>query len=172
MVLRSPSTIWASTALYHFKFIFWILHKPTSNFHHYGYVGFWLFYLNLATSCEELTHWKRLWCWEGLGAGGEGDDRGWDGWMAYWLDGRESEWTPGVSDGQGGWRAAIHGVAKSQTRLSDWSDLILILCSALSLSSIKSFMFLPNQARTCLLNGENKSSNTELYMSSLSFYYI
>ena len=28
------------------------------------------------TSCEELTHWKRLWCWEGLGAGGEGDNRG------------------------------------------------------------------------------------------------
>ena len=36
----------------------------------------------LATSCEELTHWKRLWCWEGLWAGGEGDNRGWDGWMA------------------------------------------------------------------------------------------
>ena len=36
----------------------------------------------LATSCEELTHWKRLWCWEGVGAGGQGDDRGWDGWMA------------------------------------------------------------------------------------------
>ena len=33
----------------------------------------------LATWCEELTHWKRPWCWEGLGAGGEGDDRGWDG---------------------------------------------------------------------------------------------
>ena len=33
----------------------------------------------LATSCEELAHWKRFWCWEGLGAGGEGDDRGWDG---------------------------------------------------------------------------------------------
>ena len=28
----------------------------------------------LATSCEELTHWKRLWCWEGLGAGGEVHD--------------------------------------------------------------------------------------------------
>ena len=26
--------------------------------------------------CEELTHWKRPWCWEGLGAGGEGDNRG------------------------------------------------------------------------------------------------
>ena len=33
-------------------------------------------------SCEELTHWKRPWCWERLKAGGEGDDRGWDGWMA------------------------------------------------------------------------------------------
>ena len=36
----------------------------------------------LTTWCEEVTHWKRPWCWEGLGAGGEGDDRGWDGWMA------------------------------------------------------------------------------------------
>ena len=36
----------------------------------------------LATSCEELTHWKRPWYWEGLGAGGKGDNRGWDGWMA------------------------------------------------------------------------------------------
>ena len=35
----------------------------------------------LATSCEELTHWKRPWFWEGLGAGREGD-RGWNGWMA------------------------------------------------------------------------------------------
>ena len=36
----------------------------------------------LATSCEELTHWKSPWCWERLRAGGEGDDRGCDGWMA------------------------------------------------------------------------------------------
>ena len=35
----------------------------------------------LATWCEELTHLKRPWCWEKLKAG-EGDDRGWDGWMA------------------------------------------------------------------------------------------
>ena len=33
----------------------------------------------LATWCKELTHWKRPWCWEGLKAGGKGDDRGWDG---------------------------------------------------------------------------------------------
>ena len=36
----------------------------------------------LTTWCKELTHWKRPWCWERLKAGGEGDDRGWDGWMA------------------------------------------------------------------------------------------
>ena len=36
----------------------------------------------LASWCEELTHWKRLWCWERLKAGGEGDNRGQDGWMA------------------------------------------------------------------------------------------
>ena len=36
----------------------------------------------LETWCEELTHWKRPWCWERLKAGREGDNRGWDGWMA------------------------------------------------------------------------------------------
>ena len=36
----------------------------------------------LATWCEEPTHWKRPWYWERLKAGGEGYDRGWDGWMA------------------------------------------------------------------------------------------
>ena len=36
----------------------------------------------LATWCEELTHLKRPWCWERLKTGREGDDRGWDGWMA------------------------------------------------------------------------------------------
>ena len=58
-----------------------------------------------ATSCEELTHWKRPWCWEGLGAGGKGDDRGWDGWMAspiqwklVWVNSGRWWWTgrPGV----------------------------------------------------------------------------
>ena len=36
----------------------------------------------LATWCKELPHWKRPWHWERLRAGGEGDGRGWDGWMA------------------------------------------------------------------------------------------
>jgi len=36
----------------------------------------------LSTWYDELTHWKRPWCWERLKAGGEGDDRGWDGWIS------------------------------------------------------------------------------------------
>ena len=39
----------------------------------------------LATWCEELTHWKWPWFWERLRAGGEGNDRGWDDWMASWT---------------------------------------------------------------------------------------
>ena len=59
----------------------------------------------LATWCEELTHLKRPWCWERLKAGGEGDDRGWDGWMAsptqwtwVWINSGSWWWTgrPGV----------------------------------------------------------------------------
>ena len=37
---------------------------------------------SLATWCKELIHWKRPWFWERLKAGGEGDARGWDSWMA------------------------------------------------------------------------------------------
>ena len=54
----------------------------------------------LATWCGELTYWKRPWCWERLRAGGEGDDRGWDGWMAsltqwtwVWVDSGSWWWT-------------------------------------------------------------------------------
>ena len=48
---------------------------------------------------------ERLWCWEGLGAGGEGDDRGWDGWKAsptrwtwVWVNSGSWWWTgrPGM----------------------------------------------------------------------------
>ena len=58
----------------------------------------------LATWCRELTHLKRPWCWERLKAGGEGDDRGWDGWVASLsrdgLDGHKVEQAPEVDDGQ------------------------------------------------------------------------
>ena len=44
------------------------------------------------------------------------------GWR-HRLNGHEFEWTPGVGDGQGGLGTAIHGVAESQTRLSNWTEL-------------------------------------------------
>ena len=60
---------------------------------------------SLATWCEELIHLKRPWCWERLKAGGEGDDRGWDGSMASstqwtWVQVNSGSWwwtgKPGV----------------------------------------------------------------------------
>ena len=51
------------------------------------------------------THWKRPWCWEGLGAEGKGDNRGWDGWKAsptrwMWVSVNSGSWwwtgRPGV----------------------------------------------------------------------------
>ena len=76
----------------------------------------------LAIWCEDLTHWKRPWRWERLKAG-EGNDRGWDGWMAsltrwswvwassgrWWrtgkpvcgLNGLEFKEVPGDGEGQG-----------------------------------------------------------------------
>ena len=77
----------------------------------------------LATLCEELTHWKRLWCWEGLGARGEGDDRGWDGWMQSLT-----RWT-WVSVNSGSWwwteRPGVLRFMGSQRVGHDWvTDLI------------------------------------------------
>ena len=75
----------------------------------------------LATSWEELTHWKRLWCWEELGAGGEGDNRGWDGWMAsmtwwtwVWVNSRSWWWTrrPGMLQFMGSQRVGHDWVSE------------------------------------------------------------
>ena len=74
--------------------------------------------------CEELTHLKRPWCWERLREGGEGDDRGWDGWMAsptqwtwVWVSSRSWWWTgrPGVLWFMG---------SQSRVRLSRWTKLM------------------------------------------------
>ena len=76
---------------------------------------------NFGHCCEELIHLKRPWCWERLKLGGEGDDRGGDGWMAsptqwtwVWVDCGSWWWTG---------HAAVHRVAKSWTQLSDLTEL-------------------------------------------------
>jgi len=79
----------------------------------------------LATWCEELTHLKRPWCWERLKAGREGDNRGWDGWMAsparwiwVWASFRSWWWTgkPGLLQSVGSQRIRHEWV----TELTDW----------------------------------------------------
>ena len=78
--------------------------------------------LTFATCCKELTHWKRPWCWEGLGAGAEGEDRGWDGWIESWLDGHGFEWTPGFGDGQGG-QACCNSWGCKESDRTEWLNL-------------------------------------------------
>ena len=70
-----------------------------------------------ATWHEELTHLNSPWWWERLRAGGEGDDRGWDGWMAsltqwtwVWASSGKWWWTgkPGVLQSMGSHRVGYN----------------------------------------------------------------
>ena len=112
---------------------------PTSPFWRRSALGFlwkeWCCGWNsstLATSCKELTHWKRLWCWEGLGPGGEGDDRGWDGWMSsptqwpwVWVDSGSWWWTwrPGAL-----WFMGSQWFEHDWVTNLNWTELIPKIC--------------------------------------------
>ena len=84
---------------------------------------------------EELTHWKRLWCCEGLGAGGKGDNRGWDGWMAsltwwtwVWVNSGNWWWTgkPGMLQSMG-LQLVSHDWATELKKVKAHSNLYLLL---------------------------------------------
>ena len=79
---------------------------------------------NLATWWEERTHWKRPWCWERLKAGGEGDNRGWDGWMTS-----PTQWTwawasSKSGDGQGSLACCSPWGLQSMTEQLNWTELM------------------------------------------------
>ena len=80
----------------------------------------------LATWCKELTHWKRPWCWERLKVRGEGDDRGWDGWMAsptqwtwVWVSSRSWWWTGKLACGSPWGHKEL-----DMTEWLNWSELV------------------------------------------------
>ena len=63
---------------------------------------------------QEPTDWKRLWCWERVRAGGEGDDRWWDGWMAS-----PTRWTWVWASSGSWWWTGKSGVAESDTTVTE-----------------------------------------------------
>ena len=82
----------------------------------------------LATWCEELTHLKRPWCQERLRAGGEGDDRGWDGWRVsltqwtwVWVGSGSWWWTgkPGMLQSMG-----LQRVGHDWATELNWTELM------------------------------------------------
>ena len=93
---------------------------------------FWVFIGRTDAKAETPVLWPphvkswligRLWCWEGLGAGGEGDDRGeMAGCHHRPMDMSLSELWELVMNREA-WSAAIHGITKSRTWLSDWTEL-------------------------------------------------
>ena len=85
----------------------------------------------LATWCKELTPWKSPWCWERSKAGGEGDIRGWDGWMAsltrctqVWVNSRSWWWTgkPGMLQAMESQRVGHYWV----TELNSYTNCTLL----------------------------------------------
>ena len=106
---------------------------------------------SLAMWCEELTHWKRPWCWERLKAGGEGDDRGWGGWMAsltqqtwVWASSQSWWWTgePGVLQSMGSQR--VEHTTEQLNWFSSNSWFYQGDCLSLQLTYLKIFLTLVN----------------------------
>ena len=95
------------------------------NFFSFPINSVWLFVYSfiqqLFTMLLIRTHLRRPWCWERLKAGGEGDDRGWDGWMPsptqwtwIWISSGSWLWTgrPGVLQSMGSQRVRHDWVAE------------------------------------------------------------
>ena len=108
----------------------------------------------LSTSCKQLTHWKRPWCWEGLGAGAEGDDRGWHGWMAsptrwtwVWVNSRSWWWTgrPGLLRFMGLQRVGHDWATELNWTELNWmvsdAEYLYIFQVALCISFLKKCLF-------------------------------
>ena len=107
----------------------------------------WSWNSNTSTTwCKVLTHLKRPWCWERLRAGGEGVDRGWDGWMASLT-----QWT-WVWVGSGSWywpwRPGVQQLMGSQRIGRDWTtELSWMLSESRSFSAMLFTAVYPSMLR-------------------------
>ena len=81
-----------------------------------------------------MSLWKRPWCWERLMAGGEGGDRGWDGWMASPV-----QWTWVWANPRRYWRIGKHGVLQLATEQQP--GLFTVTGMVPMLSSVSSIIF-------------------------------
>ena len=100
--------------------------KSTLNIHQKDWCWSWSSN-TLVTWWKEPTNWKRAWFWKRLQAGGEGDNRGRDDWMAIstqWTCIWANSWE--IVKGREAWCAAFHGVTKNQTWLSNWTTTNLL----------------------------------------------
>ena len=138
----------------------------------------------LATWCKEMTHLKRPWSWQRLKVGGEGDDRGWDGWMAsltqwtwVWASSGSWWWTgrPGVMQFMGSQRVGHNWVAEL-----NWTDGVRVcgldifngqhnskLFSRLSRMSVSSP---PRQRASLILRKEKKKERKSRHQDQLALW--
>ena len=84
----------------------------------------------LATCCKKWTHWKTPWCSEIEGKRGRG--RQTMSWLDSITDSRDVNLSKlqEILEDRGAWHAAVHGITKSQTRLSDWTTTVGTCCIA------------------------------------------
>ena len=108
--------------------------KSTLTIHWKDWCWSWSF-STLTTWCKELTHWKWSWWWERLKAGGEGDDRGWDGWRASltlwtWVWASSGRWwrigKPGFLQSMGSQRVGHDRATEQELERWDWSRQALL----------------------------------------------
>ena len=130
----------------------------------------------LDTWCQEPTHWKRPWCWERLKTGGEGDDRGWDGWMASPARWKSLSKLQEMVKDRGAWGAAVHRFEKSDwaTEQEQPPPLSRIIQYRSSVTGLFHFMFSSSihmwhmsEFPSCL-----RLSSTLLSMPSVSFVHV
>ena len=127
----------------------------------------------LATSCDELTHWKRPWCWEGLGAG-EGNDRGWDGWMSsptqwtwVWVNSGRWWWTgrPGVLRFMG--RKEL-----DTTEQLNWTELMLSEISQRKTNTVCYHLYVESKKwNKCMEQNGNRFTDWEQALKWPHFFY-